>query len=307
MRKRKATLALLLIPALLGVGAAARVMTRAAEAGGGRIIFRVTAEEEGPAGRKPLFEATVEGPPGTDFTVNLQDPHFTMRAKFLSDPEPDGGLRLRSKLDTRRLYGHSERGLPLYEEDSQSQALRLGLGDSVLLLPFGGDEEARLAIRITPERAGGPATPLSGEKRPPEIKIGLPSPGGVISVEALKVPHDFAARATLLEDGREVARGAAECLLEESGEITLRPNAGGSLALALTVERFEPGPGKGRAAVRFDLLDGGARGGGEAFARNWAGQAGLGSEMVYDLTGVYPGAAGKKYELKLKIDLADGE
>jgi hypothetical protein len=78
-----------------------------------------------------------------------------------------------------------------------------------------------------------------------------------------------------------------------------------SAALNLTVERFEPGAGDGRAAVRFDLLGGDtAR---TALARNWAGVSSLGSEMVYDLSQTYPGASDKKYELRLRVKLATAD
>lgn len=305
---------------VLGAVAAASVATvpglpaagEPSAAGGGRILFRVTAAEVGASGRRPLFDATVEGPEGTDFTVNMQDARFRMVAKFLTDAEPGGGgLRLRAKLDTRRLYGYSENSLPLYEEDSQSRALRVGFDESVVLLPFGGGGDERLEIEISPERVARPWRLPSGEMSPPEIRVGRPSPGGVINVEATKIPHHFVADAALFEDGREVARGSARCLIEEPSEIALRPgsDAPAALALALNVERFEPAQGKGRAALRFDLLRGaaGVDGRREVLARNWAGVTSLGSEVVYDLTDVYKGAPGKKYELRLRIDLARGE
>ncbi|HWS89974.1 MAG TPA: hypothetical protein VN282_23600 [Pyrinomonadaceae bacterium] len=271
---------------------------------GGRIRFQITAVEEGWGGRRVISDAAVEGPPGTDFNVNLQDGRFKMSARFLTDPAPGGGLSVRAKLDTRRLYGHSEAGLPLYEEDAQLHKLSLGFDEAVVLLPFGGGGDAgRLSIEIRPERLPPDETDA------PRITISKPSPGGSISIEATKVPHNFVVEAALLEDGREVARGSAEYLLEEPGEMLLRPAGGNgadaSAALNLTVERFEPSPGDGRAAVRFDLLGGDtAR---AALARNWAGVSGLGSEMVYDLSQTYRGAPGKRYELRLRVNLAKAD
>jgi hypothetical protein len=179
-----------------------------------------------------------------------------------------------------------------------------------VLLPFGGGGDAgRLSIEIRPARSG--RVP-SGDANTPEITISRPSPGGAISIDATKVPHDFVAEAELLEDGRAIARASADCLLEESRELLLRrvgaAHASGDdvpLVLDLTVERFEPGPGTGRAAVRFDLLGGTPRR--EALARNWAGAANLGSELAYDLSQTYRGDPGKRYELRLRIRLATGE
>jgi hypothetical protein len=271
---------------------------------GGRIRFQITAVEERNGERRVVSDAAVEGPPGTDFDVNLRDGRFQMSARFLTDLAPGGGLSVRAKLDTRRLYGSSEAGLPLYEEDAQRHTLNLNFDEAVVLLPFGGGGDAgRLSIEIKPERVP------SAETDDPRITISKPSPGGAISVEATKVPHNFNVEAALLEDGREVARGSADCLLEEPGELLLRPvGAGGegvSAALKLTVERFEPGAGDGRAAVRFDLLGGDAAR--TPLARNWAGVSGLGSEMAYDLSQTYRGVPGRKYELRLRVNLAPAE
>lgn len=308
--KTKGALTLLLLAsaALLAV-ASARVSTGDAGGDGRRIRFQITAVEEGAAGRRVISDAAVEGPAGADFNVNLHDGRFRVSARFLTDLVAGGALSLRARLDTRRLYGRSEAGLPLYEEDSQRHALRLGFEEAVVLLPFGDGGEPRLRIEIKPSWAA----PRAGASAP-EITIAKPSPGGTISVEATKVPHDFTVEAALLEDGREVARGAAECLLEETRALPLRPvgaddesaAAVGAPALDFTVERFEPGPGAGRVAVRFDLSREDPRrpGAREALARNWAGVAGVGSELTYDLGPPWPGARGRKYELRLRVNLA---
>jgi len=137
---------------------------------GGRIRFRITAVEESAAGRKVVFDAAVEGPPGTDFNVNLQDGRFEMRARFLSDLADGGGLTLRARLDTRRLYGYSEAGLPLYEEDAQRHTLGLNFDEAVVLLPFGGGGDAgRLSVEIRPERLGRPGRVPSGDANTPAI------------------------------------------------------------------------------------------------------------------------------------------
>src|SRR5215217_4526821 len=137
---------------------------------GGRIRFRITAVEESAAGRKVISDAAVEGPPGTDFSVNLQDGRFEMSARFLTDLADGGGLKLRARLDTRRLYGHSEAGLPLYEEDAQRHALGLNFDEAVVLPPFGGGGDAgRLSIEIRPERVGRPGRVPSGDANTPAI------------------------------------------------------------------------------------------------------------------------------------------
>jgi hypothetical protein len=310
MKRRMLFASTLLACAALLAIAAAEVASPNVSATGpadGLIRFQITAVEESGAGRKVISDAAVEGPPGTDFNVNLQDGRFKMTARFMTDPAPGGGLTLRARLDTRRFYGHSAAGLPLYEEDAQRHTLRVGFDEAVVLLPFGGGGDAgQLSIEVTPARVASGDAISTGA---PRITISQPSPGGAISIEATKVPHNFTVEAALLEDGREVARGSADCLLEESSGLLMRPvgasGVGAPLALNLTVERFEPGSGEGRAAVRFDLLGGDPER--TPLARNWAGVTNLNSELTYDLSQTYRGTPGKKYELKLKLNLAKGE
>ena len=102
-----------------------------------RIRFQVATVEEGTGGRKVISNATIEGPPGTDFFVDLQSQRFKMNARFLTDLVSPGKLKVRAKLNTRRLYGYSQNNLPLYEEDNQSETLQLGFEEQVVLLPFG--------------------------------------------------------------------------------------------------------------------------------------------------------------------------
>jgi hypothetical protein len=319
MKARTAVLTVLLFCAALltgdGVHTAPRV-TRGAPRGSERIRFQITAVEENAGERHIVSEATVEGPPGTDFNINLQGGRFRMRARFLTDLVSPDSLKLRARLETRRLYGYSESSLPLYEEDEQSHTLELGFDEAVVLLPFGRGGGRRLKIEITPAMSERTSGLPSGRTRPPEIRIAKPSPGGIISIEATKIPHNFTVEATLLEDGREVARSAADHLLEEAREIVLRPIgaahaevANSPLAVNFTIERYARGRPSDQIAVRFDVHraapgQGGKR---DPIALNWAGVANIGSDLTYDLSDSYSESSGKKYELRFKIKLAEGE
>src|SRR6185503_8403077 len=110
----------------------------------------------------------------------------------------------------------SERNLPLYEEDEQSQSMELGFDEAVVLHPFGrSGGEHRLKIEITPMITQSSTLP-DGNARPLEITILKASPGGIINFEAMKIPHNFLAEVALLQDGHEVASGVASLLIEES-------------------------------------------------------------------------------------------
>lgn len=282
-----------------------------------RILFKIVTVEE-KAGRRDLIaESIVEGPPGTDFNVMLQGERFKMAARFLTDLTGPDALKIRAKLDTRRLYGYSQRELPLYEVDAQAQSFELGFDEQINLLPFGrngGDD--KLKIEITPAISDQTVYLPSGKTRPLEIKIIKPAPGGAMSIEASKIPHNFEAELALLEDGREVARGAATCLIEEAQEVILSfTNAAGSglandpLAVVLTIDRFLRGRPSDQAAISFDVyqLDRQSGNRREPIARKWAGINSLGSNLVYNLSQHYPNSTGKRYELRFNIKLAEGE
>lgn len=309
-------LLVLMTPVLLmsdGRGFGARTSSTEPE----RIRFRITTAEERNGERNVLAETTVEGPPGTDFDVNLQSERFKMKAHFLTDLLRRDALKVRAKLDTRRLYGYSEQQLPLYEEDTQTASLELGFDEAVVLLPFGqGAGSDRLKIEITPIVSERAARLDSGKRRPLEIEITRPAPNGLVTVEAFKVPHRFTVEALLLEDGVEVARGVSNNLLEEAQEFTLQPNARASadvkqnpLVVNLSLEQFIRSRPKDQVAVSFDIYRASAEPSGERqrIAYRWAGMPQLDSEMDYDLSRSYQPTAGRKYELRFRVRLATGE
>jgi hypothetical protein len=296
---------------LSGDGAPASPPTRA-RTSVERIRFHIVTVEEDGRARKVISESVVDGPPNTDFNINLEDKRFRMKADFLTDLIRPDALKLRVRLETRRLYGYSERNLPLYEEDSQAQTLELGFDEEVILLPFGrngGDN--RLKIEIRPELdAQGESLP-SGKKRPLEINILKQSPGGVVSIQASKIPHRFTVEATLLEDGREVARGTSDYLIDEAQEFSLKPTEEASaevvnnpLTVNLTINQFARSRPQDEATIVFDLLRTNER---EPLAHNWSGVSPLGSTMTYNVSDVYLRGTGRKYELRFKVNLAPGE
>ncbi|MDT4953351.1 MAG: hypothetical protein QOJ02_1489 [Acidobacteriota bacterium] len=281
-----------------------------------RLRFRITTIEESAGQRNVISDATVEGPPGTDFNISLQGERFKMSAQFLTDLMARDSLRVRAKLDTRRFYGYSEQHLPLYEEDKQNQALDVGFDESVVLLPFGrGGVDNRLKIEIVPVVSEQAARLPDGKARPLEINILKPGPGGVIGIQAWKIPHRFDVEATLLEDGREVARGETDSLIEETKEVILRPTeqvspelAANPLAVNLSINEYTRSRPQDLATIGFDVYLPDAQGGRrEAIGLNWAGVGELGSNLTYDLSDVYLKGSGKKYELRFKINLAQGE
>ncbi len=77
------------------------------------------------------------------------------------------------------------------------------------------------------------------EESPDALKINIdkPLPSGEITVEVFTNPHRFQVEATLLADGREIARGENEVVFDEEEEIRLLPNTGAeNSALNLTAK-----------------------------------------------------------------------
>ncbi len=317
MNAHTVSLALLLALTSLITSDRAPAADNASTGAPARIRFLITTVEERAGARNVISEATVEGPAGTDFQINLQGERFKMGARFLTDLVRPGALQLRAQLNTRRFYGYSPQGLPLYEEDKQSETLELGFDEAVVLLPFGrGGADDRLKIEITPSVGDERARLPSGKPRPLEIKFLKELTGGLIHIGASRVPHHFVAEATLLKDGQVVARGTAPCLLEEAREIVLEPTAEAPpeitarpLAVRLSVDEYTRSRPTDEVTLGFDVYraagtNGGAR---QRLAANWAGVGALGAPLNYDLSGVYAPTAGNKYELSFNVRLADGE
>ncbi len=280
-----------------------------------RVRFQIVTVEEKKAQRNIISSALVEGPPGTDFDVDLNGERFKMRAKFLTDVEADNRLKMRAELQTRRLYGYSERNLPLYEEDDQQQTLLLGFDEDVILLPFGGGGgEDKLRIEITPIQTNEPVYLPSGNLRPLEIKIPVVSPGGLINIQARKVPHHFDVEIALVEDGRVVAQSTAVLQLREKQELFLHPNEQASaetqpLAVNLSVDDLIQGRPTDDAVINFDIhrLDNPNPDKRAVVGLNWSGVVGVGTDSHYNLSNYYLAKSDRKYELRFNVKIAEGE
>ena len=284
------------------------------EQNGRRIRFRIAAIEETAGTLKTISQTIVEGPAGTDFNINLHGGRFQMNAKFLTDLVAPDTLKMRANLNTRRFYGYSEKDLPLYEEDAQAQVLLLGFDEKLVLLPFGRNGNTdQLKIEITPT-IGEQGNQLASDKtRSIDIKIPQASPGGAISVQATKIPHNYVVEGSLVEDGKVLARGSANYLLEEPGELLLQPEpqANSSLTayplrLSLTIDQYlGNGPGA-QVGFTFSVFRE-ARRGWQTILSEAAGITIPGSEVNYELGELPATPAARKYELRLKVTLAPGE
>ncbi|MEE8586333.1 MAG: hypothetical protein V3T83_15920 [Acidobacteriota bacterium] len=278
----------ILAASLAGLLAAAQGSTELQE----RIEFLVTTVQETGGTRSILSQARISGPPDTDFDIRLRGSRLEMTARFLTDLQGDGTLLVRTRLQIRRLYGVSERGLPLYEEDRQRQTLQMSFDEQIVLLPFGPGGDERLLIEVTPTRTRRPPGP-------PTIDILKVSPGGQVYIEAHQVPHHYQLHAALLKDGNKVAESVQQLLIEEQESIRLNPSkssAAPQIGLELTIDRYESG-GPGRVAFHFDVLRADT-----PLARNWAGIIGLGSSHQYPLS-----LKEGEYTIELRFELMKDE
>src|ERR1051325_3332359 len=101
------SLATLLLLLALIINAGDGHASSSAKAGLKRIQFQIVTVETRGGQRKVLSIATAEAPPGTDFQINLDTERFKMDARFLTDLLDNRSLKVRAKLQTRRLYGRS--------------------------------------------------------------------------------------------------------------------------------------------------------------------------------------------------------
>lgn len=280
-----------------------------------RISYDIATFEERDGHRELLAQTIVDGPAGTDFEIKLDGSRFHLAAKFLNDLVRSDTLQMRARLATRRLYGQSEKNLPLYEEDAQQKDLQVGFDEKLVLLPFGdGNSSDQLAIEITPNKSSLSDYLPSGERRPLQINIVKTAPGNAISVNASKTPHRFSYVASLFEDGREVATGTVDdALLGQPQRVELSPNKQSStevaknpLAINLRVGQYISGCPGNQVVIDFDLQPAHAAVQ-VPFTSRWAGVKQIGSTFNYDLSDYYHPAARRNYELRVVVQLAQGE
>jgi len=191
-----------------------------------RIRFVVRCVEESNGVRRTLYEADVDGPPGTDFTVRLRDHGFTLDALFVNEPTASGKLDVRSSLTTRRRHGTSSAGLPLWEEDAQEHRFMVGFDQEIEMLPFGGAGKAGLLkFDILPERSGG--------EGPMRIRIHDIHSNGAIMVDAFRQPHWYDVEAEIDGGSAVMARitgriftgTAGSMAMPQLGNLTITPRA----------------------------------------------------------------------------------
>lgn len=261
-----------------------------------RIRFQITTVGETRNERKILAQTTIEGDPGTDFDIDLQTGGFKMQSRFLSDLVSDDRLKIRARIETRRFYGMSPANLPLYEEDSQKKSFEIGFDEALVLLPHGrnvGAETLKIEIVPTLSEVAGAKT-----DRPIKISFEKPVENSEISIRARKIPHWFAVEAVLLADGAEIARGTADCLIEEEKEIILQPagdKAATPFRAKVTVDKFIRNRPQDLIGINFGFYQGA-----EPILANGAGINLSGKDFVYALNGDLL-SKDKNFQLKFNV------
>lgn len=233
--------------------------------------------------REVLSTTTIDGPAGTDFSINLNTEGYTMKSKFLTELIAENELYMQVDLETRRLFGQSPNGLPLYEEDKQKQRLWMDFKEAVVLLPYGSNSKGRtLKIEITPELYGVNKNDQDSDRLKIDFQKKLAS--GEISIQARKVPHRYDVEAEFLLDGKIVARGNVEALLEDTKEISIDTFGdvtaelkGKKLKAKFSVDDFIRGRPKDLVSISFDLSDQNGR------ITNGKGMGVLGGNLTYQL------------------------
>jgi hypothetical protein len=268
------------LAALAGTGAG----TAAAEPARVRIDVALVDHKDGT--RRVVSGTRIEGRPGTDFDLELKLDKFVLTGHFITDLVQQRALEVVARLASRRLYGRSQRDLPLWEEEAEERTLEVGFDEALVLWPFGRERNA-LSIEITA------ALTAPGPLVIQPFPLGR---GGTLEVRARRVPHRFVCDAALVVAGRELARAEAECRMGRVVRLDL-----GASAQRRTVDVKVDGYDRDRPADTVTIqLDARAAGGGAAIAHAM-GTARLGTPLQYPLED--PVGA----ELRLGVRLADGE
>ncbi|HEX7831778.1 MAG TPA: hypothetical protein VF787_19135 [Thermoanaerobaculia bacterium] len=218
-----------------------------------RVRYTIRCTEVVDAKERVVYEARVEGEPSTDFDIALRDARVAVTASFVNEPAANG-VDTRVRIETRRRFGNSPNGLPLWEEDRQQHRFTVGFDQQIEFLPFGGaGERGLLRLQIVPDAVATSAKPL-------DIAIDKLA-SDAITVRAYRVPHWYTIDATLLQHGAIRARATSRVFLDEPARIVI-----GDVRLTLTASSPSHADPRTTTLLRFD----GARNG-KTFARHWEG------------------------------------
>lgn len=195
------------------------------------VRYVVRCVEEQKQTRRVVYQATIGGPAGTDFTIRVRDRGYELDAAFVNELTADK-LDMRARLVSRRRAGTSRNGLPLWEEDVQQHRFSVGFDQQVEMLPFGGAGTAGLLkIEILPARAAGTSDNI-------DIHLDLQPQNGALAVDAYRVPHWYRANVEIAGPGR-VANANARLFVDQPTAIAL-PGAGSVTITASTESHTDP-------------------------------------------------------------------
>ena len=133
---------------------------------GTRLTYRIRVIEPAAVAPRVLASGAVSGPLDSDMRLTLRTDTTEVEALFQVTPFGDT-VTLVGDFFTRRQVGRSQRGLPLWEEDSYRRLVRLAWDDTARIYPFGlGKHSPRAAsnalwveLILDREFAGGETRP----------------------------------------------------------------------------------------------------------------------------------------------------
>jgi len=140
------------------------VALTAVQGPGTRLTYRVRVIEPAPVAPRILASGAVSGPLDSDMRLTLRTDTAEVEALFQVTPIGDT-VTLAGEFFARRQVGRSQRGLPLWEEDTYRRLVRLAWSDTARIYPFGAGKRGRdakaLRVELVLERefAGGETRP----------------------------------------------------------------------------------------------------------------------------------------------------
>ena len=129
------------------------------QAPGTRLTYRIRVIEPADIAPRILASGSVSGPLDSDMRLTLRSDTAEVEALFQVTPFGDT-VTLAGEFFTRRQVGRSQRGLPLWEEDSYRRVVRLPWSDTAKVYPFGVTKRGTwVELILEREFAGGEARP----------------------------------------------------------------------------------------------------------------------------------------------------
>lgn len=215
-----------------------------------RVTYAIEVVRAAAGSRRSLAAGRVSGPQETALRLALRSDSAEVEALFTVEPGLDTTVTLAGRFFTRRLFGRSRRGLPLWEQDDYQRTATIPWGRVARVYPFGPPRRQAadsLWIEIAVMRE-----PAGGETRPDEA-VTLADSVLELRLEAVTRPRRAVVVLTLVRGDSASAPRTLDLVVEAPARaVELAVGAQGARRLEVGLARPEPPRAARERALALD-------------------------------------------------------